>query len=125
MGLISNAQFYTPLLFKWFLGVFPENLGFDADLTVYSYRYGEAKPSKTLFDACSNTLNERGLSPSSVVYVGNDVLNDILPASTLGWQTTLFAGDRRSLRLRQDRAECRTIRPDLVITDLRQLLDWI
>jgi putative hydrolase of the HAD superfamily len=107
------------------LGFFPENLGFDADLTHYSYRFGQAKPSKTLFNACSNTLIERGLPPSSVVYVGNDVLNDILPASALGWQTALFAGDRRSLRLRQDHAACRTIHPDLVITDLRQLLDWI
>jgi len=57
--------------------------------------------------------------------VGNDMLNDIMPAAKLGWQTTLFAGDQRSLRLRRDREECRMVRPHLVISDLRQLLDWI
>jgi putative hydrolase of the HAD superfamily len=125
MGLISNAQFYTPLLFQWFLGARPEELGIDADLTIFSYRFGIAKPSITLFKTCYETLTARGLPASAVVYVGNDMRNDILPASSLGWQTALFAGDRRSLRLRRDRAECRGVRPDLVITDLRQLREWI
>jgi putative hydrolase of the HAD superfamily len=125
MGIISNAQFFTPLLFKWFLGASPEELGFAPDLTVYSYQWGEAKPSGMLFNHCANRLNAMGLSPESIVYVGNDVLNDIMPAAKVGWQTTLFAGDQRSLRLRRDREECRLVRPRLVISDLRQLLDWI
>jgi putative hydrolase of the HAD superfamily len=125
MGLISNAQFYTPYLFQWFLGALPEDLGFDATLTVYSYCYGEAKPSEKLFNSCQATLNAKNITPSSVVYIGNDVLNDILPATSMAWQTVLFAGDRRSLRLRRDCPDCRAVRPDLVITDLRQLLEWI
>ena len=125
MGIISNAQFFTPLLFRWFLGASPEELGFAPDLTVYSYQCGEAKPSGMLFNCCANRLNAKGLSPESVVYVGNDILNDIMPAAQVGWQTTLFAGDQRSLRLRRDREECRLVRPHLVISDLRQLLDWI
>lgn len=125
MGIISNAQFFTPLLFKWFLGASPKELGFAPDLTVYSYQCGEAKPSEMLFNRCANRLNAMGLSPESIVYVGNDMLNDIMPAAKLGWQTTLFAGDQRSLRLRRDREECRMVRPHLVISDLRQLLDWI
>ena len=125
MGIISNAQFFTPLLFKWFLGDFPTALGFAPDLTVYSYQCGEAKPSGRLFNHCAKRLNEMGLSPESIVYVGNDMLNDIVPAAKAGWQTALFAGDRRSLRLRRDVEECRMIHPNLVITDLRQLLDWL
>jgi putative hydrolase of the HAD superfamily len=125
MGIISNAQFFTPLLFRWFLGASTEELGFAPDLTVYSYQCGEAKPSGMLFNRCAKRLNAMGLSPESVVYVGNDILNDIMPAAKVGWQTTLFAGDQRSLRLRRDREECRLVRPHLVISDLRQLLDWI
>ena len=125
LGLVSNAQFYTPLLFEWFLGASPPELGFDEELTVYSYRCGEAKPAKTVFNRCATNLGQKGLSPSSVAYVGNDMRNDIRPASEMGWQTVLFAGDRRSLRLRQDDRGCQGILPDLVITDLRELLYWL
>jgi putative hydrolase of the HAD superfamily len=81
MGIISNAQFFTPLLFEWFLGAPPANLGFDENLTLYSYQYGEAKPSRTLFDICAKRLHTLGFPPESIVYIGNDMLNDIMPAS--------------------------------------------
>jgi len=125
MGIISNAQFFTPLLFEWFLGASPPSLGFAPDLTIYSYQCGEAKPSGMLFNRCASRLKQMDLSPESIVYVGNDMLNDIVPAAKVGWQTVLFSGDQRSLRLRRDREECRSTHPNLVITDLRQLLDWI
>jgi len=125
MGIISNAQFFTPLLFEWFLGAPSAHLGFDDDLTLYSYQYGEAKPSHSLFGICADRLRDLGVPPESVVYIGNDMLNDIVPAANAGWQTALFAGDRRSLRLRRNREECLKLNPDLVMTDLRQLLDWI
>jgi putative hydrolase of the HAD superfamily len=51
--------------------------------------------------------------------------NDILPAHRAGFQSILFAGDQRSLRLRQDDPSCRSIRPDAVITDLFQLKDLL
>lgn len=38
MGIISNAQFFTPLLFDWFLDNQPEKLGFSEDLLFYSWR---------------------------------------------------------------------------------------
>lgn len=125
MGLISNAQFYTPLLFEWFLGGSPSAQGFDRDLTVYSYRCGEAKPSKALFNRCAIKLRQRGIPPDAVAYVGNDIRNDIRPASEMAWQTVLFAGDRRSLRWCLEGPDCRAVHPDLVITDLRELLDWV
>lgn len=125
MGIISNAQFFTPLLFEWFLGALPAHFGFDEGLTLYSYQYGQAKPSHSLFEICGSRLRDLGVPPESVVYIGNDMLNDILPAAKAGWQTALFAGDRRSLRWRRNREECQLRHPDLVITDLRQLLDWI
>jgi putative hydrolase of the HAD superfamily len=125
MGIISNAQFFTPLLFEWFLGAPPAPLGFDDDLTLYSYQCGEAKPSQSLFDICASRLRDLGFPPESVVYIGNDMLNDIVPAANAGWQTALFACDRRSLRLRRNREDCLKRHPDLVITDLRQLFDWI
>jgi len=125
MGIISNAQFYTPSLFNWFLNRDPEDLGFDPGLLFYSYQYEVAKPSSALFKMAAEKLFSKGIHPVSVLYVGNDMLNDIYPAAATGFQTALFAGDRRSLRLRADDPRCADLNPDLVLTDLGQLIAHI
>ena len=121
MGIISNAQFYTPHLFTWFLNSEIENLGFDPGLLFYSYRFEVAKPSRKLFEMAAERLQAKGVGPAAVLYIGNDMLNDIYPASAIGFQTALFAGDRRSLRLRTEDPRCKGLIPDLVLTDLGQL----
>jgi len=125
MGIISNAQFYTPYLFKWFLDSDLKNLGFDPDLIFYSYRFEVAKPSPVLFRIAAEKLKAKGIPPSGVLYLGNDMLNDIYPAKGTGFQTALFAGDKRSLRLRSDDPRCKKLSADLVITDLDQLIGHI
>jgi putative hydrolase of the HAD superfamily len=123
LGLISNAQFFTPQLFQWFLKADTTALGFDPELIFYSYRLGVAKPSLKLFEAAAAACTRKGIAPAGVLYVGNDMRNDIRPARETGFQTALFAGDQRSLRLRDDDRACRGVQPDLVITELPQLLD--
>ncbi len=125
MGIISNAQFYTPYLFRWFLDLDLKDLAIDPELVFYSYRYEVAKPSPALFKIAAEKLKAKGISPSSVLYLGNDMLNDIFPAKATGFQTALFAGDNRSLRLRSDDPRCKNLRADLVITDLIQLIRHI
>ncbi len=125
MGVISNAQFYTPYLFNMFLDKPPEKLGFVRELIIYSYRFNRAKPSEFLFRLAAEHLAERSISPGSTLYAGNDMLNDILPAQRAGFMTALFAGDRRSLRPRTDHKSCRGVEPDLVITDLSQLIPFL
>ena len=122
MGIISNAQFYTPYLFNWFLESDPQGLGFSPDLIFYSYIFEMAKPSAILFEMAAEKLKEKKIQPSSALYIGNDMLNDIYPARNTGFQTALFAGDERSLRLRTDDPRCRGLKPDLVVTDLGQLM---
>lgn len=125
MGIISNAQFYTPLLFEWFLSADPQELGFDAELLFFSFQYQVAKPSPALFEMAADKLKARGINVDEVLYVGNDMLNDIYPAHAVGFQTALFAGDRRSLRLRKDDSRCIGLKPDLVVTELGQLAQYI
>ena len=124
-GIISNAQFYTPYLFNWFLDSDMEGLGFYSDLIIFSYRFGYAKPSIFLFQVAAEKLKNMDITANSALYIGNDMLKDIYPAKKAGFKTALFAGDARSLRLRQDNQECKNLSPDLVITDLIQLLDYI
>jgi putative hydrolase of the HAD superfamily len=125
LGIISNAQFYTPHVFEYFLDADAAALGFSNDLTYYSYQTGHAKPSPYMFLRASERLRRRGLTPEATLYVGNDMLNDIYPAQRAGFQTALFAGDQRSLRLRQDDPCCAQLKPDVVITALPQLVDHI
>lgn len=121
MGIISNAQFFTPYLFPAFLEGDLEELGFDTDLLFYSYRGGYAKPSDYMYRQAGEVLKRKGIEPGQVVYMGNDMLKDILPAQKAGFKTILFAGDRRSLRMRQTDERCRGIVPDRIKTHLKTL----
>jgi putative hydrolase of the HAD superfamily len=125
IGIISNAQFFTPYLFDWFLGSDLKHLGFHPNLIFWSFQLKHAKPSSVPFDLAVEQLKRLGIQASSVLYLGNDMLNDIYPATQAGFKTALFAGDKRSLRLREDEPKCANVSPDLVITDLIQLLDFI
>ena len=123
LGIVSNAQFYTQLLFPAFLNASYEELGFEPHLCAWSFEYLEAKPSIKLFQGILERLQqEHGIVPEETLYVGNDMLNDMWPASQLGLKTALFAGDRRSLRLRENDDRCQQLEPDLIITELPQLL---
>jgi len=122
LGLISNAQFFTPLLFEAFFGRTLDELGFSSALVVFSYAHGAAKPSSLLFSHAAEALKREKIEPPHALYVGNDVRNDIVPAMEAGFQTALFAGDRRSLRLRKDDSHCAGIKPDLKIIDLLSIV---
>lgn len=123
LGIISNAQFFTPMLFPALLRKPLTKLGFSAKLCLFSFEHGQAKPGIFLFNMAKQTLERLGLSADEVLYVGNDMLNDVMPAQTVGFKTALFAGDRRSLRLREDDERVAGVEPDIVITQLDQLLD--
>ncbi len=122
MGIISNAQFYTAYVVERFLGATLEERGLDQRLLFFSWRERHAKPSAFMFNRAKSVLFDMGISAASVLYVGNDMRNDILPATSVGFKTALFAGDRRSLRQRESDDQCIDLVPDLTVTDLRQLI---
>jgi putative hydrolase of the HAD superfamily len=125
MGIISNAQFYTQYLFPALLGGSLADLGFRDDLTFFSYVFRYGKPSLFLYKKAAERFDTLNIRRRDVLFVGNDMLKDIYPASTVGFQTALFAGDRRSLRIREDDERCRNIKADLIITDLLHIDDYI
>ncbi|HMP73381.1 MAG TPA: HAD family hydrolase [Kiritimatiellia bacterium] len=122
LGIVSNAQFYTPLLFTAYAGSPIEQLGINPDYCAWSYRHRVAKPSPRLFQIVLDALlRDHRIHPAQVLYLGNDMLNDVWTAHTAGCQTVLFAGDQRSLRLRENDPRCRDLQPHAVITRLDQL----
>jgi putative hydrolase of the HAD superfamily len=122
LGIVSNAQFYTPLLFSAFFKHNIENLGFDPDCCIWSFKELRAKPSVTLFKKLGKFLKKNhGIELSETLYIGNDMLNDVYCASQAGCRTVLFAGDKRSLRLRENDDRCSGSTPDAIATALSQL----
>ncbi len=119
IGLISNAQFYTPELFPALLGGSAETLGVTPQLQFYSYVCGAAKPGTRLFLTARETLRKLQIRPEETLCVGNDMRNDVVPAAAVGFRTALFAGDRQSLGCTP--SPFGPAAPDLVLTDLAQL----
>ncbi|MGB0257237.1 MAG: HAD family hydrolase [Coraliomargarita sp.] len=126
LGIISNAQFYTRLLFDTYLGKDLQELNFDERINVWSYRELEGKPSQALYRLSAAHLKQHhGIEAHEVLYIGNDMRNDIWPANVVGFRTALFAGDTLSLRRREDHPNCAELLADLEITALSQILECI
>ena len=131
IGIISNAQFYTPVIMNYFLNneVDEENENikyFDPDLSVFSYQEKIGKPSVVLYKKAMKACQEKyKLQSHEILFVGNDMLKDIYPAQAVGMRTALFAGDTRSLRLREDDPRTSKLNPDYTIDSLEQIKEII
>jgi putative hydrolase of the HAD superfamily len=126
LGIISNAQFMTPMLLNYFLsGRVSEDqrvASFSPDLTLLSFEWGRAKPDPWLFAEAKRRLADLDIPAEKAVYIGNDMGKDIAPAVKAGFKALLFAGDRRSLRLRKE--EVGDMQPHGVVTELSQIPRW-
>ena len=118
LGLVSNAQFYTPLVLGALAGSALHELGVENALCAWSYQQGRAKPSPGLWSPVLHSLCAEGVLPAQILMVGNDQRKDVEPAARLGLRTALFAGDKRSYRPAR---QADTVVPDAVLTDLAQL----
>lgn len=125
-GIISNAQFYTPLALNILLRDSdtddePVKRLFDR-LTFFSYQLGVGKPNLLLFEKARDRLMRAGVAPNRVLFVGNDMLYDMACARRVGFKAALFAGDRRSFVLRRNDPESAGFEPDAVVKSLPQIL---
>lgn len=123
LGIVSNAQVFTPCLFPALTRHTLTDLGFLPAACVWSWTLQEAKPSTRLYQLALKAFPD--LRPEQCLFVGNDMRNDIMPAAATGMRTALFAGDARSLRWRKDDPDVGALRPDLIITHLSQINECI
>lgn len=92
LGLLSNAQCNT-------LGSLGDiTAAIAPELIILSFQHGIAKPSPHLFAMLADRIAGRGIRPSETLYIGNDPLHDIQPASACGFATALFQGHPDSFR---------------------------
>lgn len=104
LGIVSNAQFYTPLDLSFFIreqsDMFVDYLElFDSDLIFFSFEYSVAKPNPLLFRKLYDALYEIEVLPENTVFVGNDLIQDVKAAQEAGMKTALFTGHQGSLFL--------------------------
>lgn len=128
LGIVSNAQFYTPLFVEAAFGAGLSGeaasggprLGIDPELTLWSYETGRAKPDRWMFDELARRLARRGIPADRILYVGNDGLNDCAAAGEAGYMTALFAGDARSFKPRLLEPRVRSYPPSAVAISWHQ-----
>ncbi|RPI03529.1 MAG: HAD family hydrolase [Ignavibacteriae bacterium] len=83
------------------------------DPFIVSGNFGYRKPDKRLFE---RALTEMKLPPSEVVFVGNDMYNDIHGAQKCGMKTIFFKSDQ-GLQKKEG------VKPDYIIYDFPEILN--
>jgi FMN phosphatase YigB (HAD superfamily) len=128
-GLLADGQCFTPGQLRRCLRQQDPGLELAAmipsTLLVLSADKRARKPSETLFRAAAQAAAARGVSPGEVLHVGSNLARDIAPAKRAGFLTALFAGDRNSLVATKEQLKNPATRPDVMITELPQILKVI
>lgn len=130
-GIISNAQFYTPLHLRrlirtalnqnhWQLDQF-----FSPPLLLFSYQLGCSKPNPLAFNLARDYAATLDIHPDQILYIGNDLLNDTWAADQAKFKTMLFAADNTQLTLRDDDNRCQNFQPNALVTHANQIAPMI
>jgi FMN phosphatase YigB (HAD superfamily) len=125
-GLLADGQCFTPIQLQ--RGLARQKPGavladlIDRDLWALSGEVGARKPSERLFRKVLDELGRRGIAPHQVLHIGSRVVQDLAPARKLGMRTGLFAGDKESLRASAEQLKDPATRPDVLLTELNQII---
>ena len=128
-GLLGDGQCFTPGQLQRCLRQQDPSIDLAVlvplGLRVISADHKARKPSDTLFRAAVQAAAARGIAPAEVLHVGSNLTRDIAPAKKHGFRTALFAGDRHSLVATPDQLKDPVTRPDVLLTELPQVLEVI
>lgn len=128
-GLLADGQCFTfgqlQRCLKQQDPGFDANLRFPINLRLISAERKAKKPSESLFKAAAQVCAAQGIKAGEVLHVGSNLARDIAPAKKQGFRTALFAGDRNSLVATPDQLKDPAYRPDVMLTELTQLLEVI
>jgi phosphoglycolate phosphatase-like HAD superfamily hydrolase len=128
-GLCADGQCFTPLQLQRGLSHLDPTLRLDETipepLQTWSHAVRGRKPSERLFRHALEILGARGIEPHEVLHVGSRLARDIEPAKKLGMRTALFAGDRASLDAPKDQVNVKSLKPNVLLTELEQIAEVI
>jgi FMN phosphatase YigB (HAD superfamily) len=128
-GLLADGQCFTVGQLQRCLkqqdSSFDLDTVFPSTLRTVSAEKKAKKPSETLFKAAAQAAALKGIEPSEILHVGSNLSRDIAPAKKQGFRTALFAGDKNSLSATPDQLKDAAFRPDVLLTELPQILEVI
>lgn len=98
-------------------------MGLPVDGIGISDVWGVAKPRPEFFDRTLDLVRENipDVEPSQILYVGDRVDNDVLPAREAGMSTALL---RRGIYGYRHAADPRARRADVIADDLHRVAEW-
>jgi len=126
-GLLADGQCFTPAQIQ--TAMRSQNPAFDVNMTIplslrtLSAEVKARKPGETLFKVAVASLAARKIAPHQALVVGSNLARDIAPAKKLGLRTALFAGDKASLVASPEQLKDALHRPDIMLTDLAQIVE--
>ncbi|HTI49840.1 MAG TPA: HAD family hydrolase [Planctomycetaceae bacterium] len=124
-GIIGDGQVFTLVqLLRGLRGdkpVPPLTKLFSAGCVSLSYQFGVRQPAETLFRACLANLARHQIASREVLHVASRLKEELVPAKRLGMKTALYAGDNRSLEATAAEINDPHLRPDRILTDLKQI----
>jgi FMN phosphatase YigB (HAD superfamily) len=128
-GLLGDGQCFTMVQLQRGLTQQDADLRaeavLDADLCVLSHEPKARKPSERLFRPLLDALEKRDVALDQVLHVGSRLGRDIAPAKKLGMRTALFAGDKASLEATPEQLKDPAHRPDVLLTQLDQIVQVV
>ncbi len=124
-GLVGDGQCFT----LWQLSRALKSQGavppltrlFTTGCVSLSFQFGVRQPADTLFEACLERLSHLGIAPGEVLHIAPKLHEELNPAKRLGLRTALYAGDAASLKATAAEVNDPELRPDRILTDLRQI----
>lgn len=124
-GLLADGQSFTATQLARGLARQDESAKLDslvpAGNRILSFEHRARKPSDILFQAAVEAMSAHGIEPGEILHIGSNLTRDIGPAKKWGMRTALFAGDRTSLAATSEQLKDSQLRPDALLTDLKQL----
>lgn len=99
----------------WIAQLFTKNSAF------LSFDRGVRQPAASLFEACLTRLAKAGVAPEEVLHIAPRLKEELAPAKKLGMRTALYAGDAASLAATAAEVKDPELRPDRILTDLKQI----
>lgn len=125
-GLLADGQVFTvPQLIHAFSEEQPVAIHevLSLDFATLSYQVHVKKPSGTLFEAALQCCKNAGIEPEQVLHVSHNLQHDVAVAKKLGFKTALYAADKKLCNFTGQ--EVRDVKPDRLISDLRQVRDIV
>ena len=96
---------------------------FQLNLATLSYQEKVQVPSPSLYRESLKRWATQEIQPGEILHIGTRLDDDLAAAKRAGMKTALYVADKLSLRLTKADLKNSEIKPDRLLTDLRQVRD--